>query len=71
MRIQLKYVLIYKKTKIYALYGKDYGLYSVDKVDQLSQIIGKNNLMYLDNCSHNVFIDQQTSFIDYLKSTLK
>jgi len=63
--------LISKKTKIYALYGKDDGLYSVDQVGQLSQIIGKNNLTYLNDCSHNVFIDQQTSFIDYLKSTLK
>lgn len=63
--------LVAKKTKILALYGKDDGLYAAEQVDQLSQIIGKNNLTYLNDCSHNVFIDQQTAFIDYLKLTLK
>jgi proline iminopeptidase len=63
--------LVTQKTKIYALYGKDDGLYSAEQVEQLSEIIGKNNLNYLDDCSHNVFIDQQNLFIDFLKTSLK
>lgn len=55
-----------KEIKIYGLYGKDDGLYSAEQVSSLQNLIGTNNLKYLDNCSHNVFIDQQTQFIDAL-----
>ncbi|WP_298225144.1 alpha/beta hydrolase [Flavobacterium sp.] len=63
--------LMADKTKIFALYGKDDGLYSPEQVNQLAAIIGDKNLKYLDDCSHNVFIDQQSMFIDFLKATLK
>jgi len=53
-----------RKLKLFALYGKEDGLFSADQVSKLQIIIGKDNLKYLDNCSHNVFIDQQTEFID-------
>jgi proline iminopeptidase len=53
-----------KEIKIYGLYGKDDGLYSSQQVTNLQNIIGLNNLKYLENCSHSVFIDQQTQFID-------
>jgi len=57
-------------TTIYALYGKDDGLYSENQVMQLQEIIGKENLEYIENCSHSVFIDQQDKFIKYLKKWL-
>ncbi len=57
--------------KIYALYGKDDGLYSVQQITDLQNLVGSSNLKYLDNCSHNVFIDQQTEFIDALKPWTK
>jgi len=55
---------------IYALYGKQDGLYSSNQVAQLAQIIGVSRLKYLDNCSHTLFIDQQTKFIDSIKDWL-
>jgi|TARA_R110000782_G_scaffold259894_1_gene350762 proline iminopeptidase len=53
-----------KKINIYGLYGKEDGLYSEDQIIYLKSLLGEDNLVYLENCSHNVFIDQQTKFID-------
>ena len=63
--------LVSGKTKIYGLYGKDDGLYSTEQVAQLQQIIGNDNLYYLNDCSHNVFMDQQSLFINTLKNWVK
>lgn len=63
--------LVAQKMKIYGIYGKDDGLYSPEQVEQLADIIGKNNLKYLDDCSHNVFIDQQSAFADFLDTITK
>ncbi|MBS1755080.1 MAG: alpha/beta fold hydrolase [Ferruginibacter sp.] len=57
--------------KIFGLYGKDDGLYSAQQVTELQNLIGSSNLKYYDNCSHNVFIDQQTQFIDDIKTRIK
>lgn len=59
--------LIVSGVKIYGLYGKDDGLYSPEEIMELKKILGDNNLLYLDNCSHNVFMDQQTLFLNSLK----
>lgn len=53
-----------RQMKIYGLYGKDDGLYAAQQVLELENIIGSSNLKYLENCSHNVFIDQQEQFIE-------
>jgi proline iminopeptidase len=63
--------LVAKGMKIYALYGKDDGLYSTEQVKFLEDLIGLDNLKYLDNCSHNVFVDCQSEFIDALKNWSK
>lgn len=60
-----------KKMKIFGLYGKEDGLYSTQQIEQLQSLLGKNQLKYLENCSHNVFIDQQTIFIESIVSYLK
>jgi proline iminopeptidase len=52
------------KMKIFGLYGKEDGLYSLQQITELQNLIGSNNLKYFDNCSHNVFIDQQEEFIN-------
>lgn len=57
--------------KIFGLYGKDDGLYAAQQVTDLQKQIGDNNLQYLDNCSHNVFIDQQIQFIEAIKKWTK
>jgi proline iminopeptidase len=59
------------KIQLYGLYGKDDGLYSPQQVIDLQNLIGINNLIYFDNCSHNVFIDQQLQFIEQLKTWSK
>jgi proline iminopeptidase len=51
---------------MFGLYGKDDGLYSTQQVTDLQTLIGSNNLKYFDNCSHNVFIDQQPQFIEQI-----
>src|SRR5690606_7764044 len=55
--------LMAKKIPLYGLYGKEDGLYSEEQITSLQSLIGKDNLKYLDNCSHNVFADQQTIFL--------
>ena len=55
------------KIKVYGLYGKDDGLYAAKQIADLQAQTGLDNLKYFDNCSHNVFIDQQTAFINAVK----
>jgi proline iminopeptidase len=57
--------------KIYGLYGKDDGLYSTNQVKDLQNLLGENNVKYIDNCSHNVFIDQQSKFINAIERWTK
>ena len=64
-------VLQKKKIQLFGLYGKDDGLYSPKQVIDLQNLIGISNLIYFDNCSHNVFIDQQLQFIEQIKSWSK
>lgn len=56
---------------IYALYGKQDGLYSLQQINNLQKLIGNNHFKYLNNCSHTVFIDQQIKFISSLNNWLK
>ena len=60
-----------KNVKIYALYGKEDGLFSNKQITHLKNLIGEDNLKYLKNCSHNVFIDQQTEFINSIETWIK
>jgi pimeloyl-ACP methyl ester carboxylesterase len=59
------------KIKIYGLYGKDDGLYSADQVQELKNRLGTDHVKYFDNCSHYVFIDQQSQFIDAIEAWTK
>lgn len=52
--------------KIYGIYGSEDGLYDAEHMAALKVITGENNFAVIDNASHNVFIDQQTKFIDQL-----
>ena len=63
--------LLQKKLLVFGLYGKEDGLYAQQQIENLANILGKNNVAYLDNCSHSVFIDQQTIFIDSIYHWLK
>ena len=50
---------------VYGLYGREDGLYSAQQVDELREIVGRDRLLYLDDCSHNVFIDQQATLLQH------
>lgn len=63
--------LVDSKVKVFAIYGKDDGLYSAEQIEKLGKITGIENLRYLDNCSHNVFIDQQPEFLLALQNWAK
>lgn len=56
------------KTRIFGLYGTEDGLYSKEQIMKLKKTIPLSNFKYIDNCSHNVFIDQQDQFITALKT---
>lgn len=60
-----------KKIDIYGVYGKEDGLYSKEQVVDLKNILGNNKVKYLENCSHNVFIDRQEEFINSMKDWIK
>jgi proline iminopeptidase len=60
--------ILQQKTPVFGLYGKEDGLYSAAQVKKLEEVLGTDHLLYLDNCSHNVFIDQQSAFILALKN---
>lgn len=55
------------KMNIFAIYGKEDGLYSKEQVESLKNNLGDNDVKYLEDCSHSVFIDQQEKFIELLK----
>ena len=60
-----------KKIKVYGLYGKEDELCSPDQIKKLQSISGRNNVVNIDNCSHNVFIDQQSRFINEVQRWAK
>lgn len=59
------------KVSIYALYGKDDGLFSVAQITNLQNLIGTGQLKYLENCAHYLYTDQQTEFISSLRQWVK
>lgn len=59
------------KMKIYALYGKDDGLFSLQQITDLQNIVGKDRLQYLANCSHYLYTDQQDQFINAMGIWIK
>lgn len=55
---------------IYALYGKQDGLYSSEQIAALRSVIGEQHVQYLDQASHTVFIDQQALFLSAISHWL-
>lgn len=55
-----------RQLPIFALYGKQDGLYAEDQIADLKALIGTNRVKYLDNCSHTLFVDQQQMFLSAL-----
>lgn len=56
---------------IYAIYGKNDGIFSNKQLENLRNIVGKQNLEILDNCSHYLFVDQQDQFLNFILKKIK
>ncbi|WP_343704838.1 alpha/beta hydrolase [Flavobacterium sp.] len=56
---------------IYGIYGKQDGIFSSAQINSLKAITGEKRFAFLDNCSHYLFVDQQTAFLSKLKYWLK
>lgn len=52
---------------LYALYGKQDGIFSEAQLSQLQQLIGPSKFALIDNCSHYPFVDQQQAFLDQIE----
>lgn len=60
-----------RNTPLYAIYGKQDGLYSEQQIADLKKLTGEKRMLHLDNCSHTAFIDQQEQFIAAVSGWLK
>jgi len=58
--------LVAQKIPFYGIYGKEDGLFSSEDIEAITKIIGAGNVHYLDNCSHNPFLDRQLTFIEII-----
>lgn len=67
---QLKY-LRKLQIPIYALYGRQDGLFSIEQIHEIGQTIGSDRVLYLNHCSHTLFIDQQEVFLSSVAMWLK
>ncbi|WP_134088876.1 alpha/beta fold hydrolase [Olivibacter sp. XZL3] len=59
------------QTSIFAIYGKQDGIFSPKQLQDIKNIVTPNNFALIDNCSHYLFVDQQTEFIDRLTNWIQ
>lgn len=60
-----------KGIPIYAIYGKQDGIFSNNQISSIKKIAGENHFALLENCSHYLFVDQQDKFISNIQNWLK
>lgn len=60
-----------KGIPIFAIYGKNDGIFSEKQLNNLRSIVGKENFKLIDNCSHYLFVDQQDEFLKFIELKLK
>jgi len=65
------HTILTNKIKVYGIYGQEDGLFSPEQIKSLEAIIGAENVYYVPEASHNVFIDQQSLFLNFLKNKFK
>jgi proline iminopeptidase len=56
---------------IFAVYGKDDGIFSEKQLNDMKNIAGKQHFQVIDNCSHYLFVDQQGEFLQFMSLNLK
>ncbi len=58
--------------RLYGVYGKEDGLFDENQITLIRGLIGEPaRFLYLENCSHGVYMDRQEEFINALVSWLK
>lgn len=60
-----------KQLKVYAIYGKEDRIFGESQFKEMKKIVGENQFVLIDNCSHYLFVDQQEIFINNLVNWLK
>lgn len=60
-----------KGVPIFAIYGKQDGIFSLAQITSIKNLAGKDHFALLDNCSHYLFVDQQVEFLSNIKKWLK
>jgi proline iminopeptidase len=56
---------------IYAIYGKEDGVFSSAQIESIKSIAGENHFALLNNCSHYLFVDQQNQFLQNIEKWIK
>ena len=56
---------------IYAIYGKEDGVFSSAQIKSIKGMAGENHFALLENCSHYLFVDQQNQFLQNIQKWLK
>jgi proline iminopeptidase len=60
-----------KGIPIYAIYGKNDGIFSNAQISSIKIIAGENHFDLIQNCSHYLFVDQQDKFLSKIEKWLK
>lgn len=60
-----------KGIPIYAVYGKEDGVFSNTQISSIKSIAGENHFALLHNCSHYLFVDQQSHFLSQMEKWYK
>ncbi|MFT3739163.1 MAG: alpha/beta hydrolase [Breznakibacter sp.] len=60
-----------KRIPVFAVYGKNDGIFSEKQLSDLRKIVGKRNFKIIDNCSHYLFVDQQNEFLEFIYQSHK
>lgn len=60
-----------KGIPLFAVYGKNDGIFSNRQFSSLKNIVGNSNFKLIDNCSHYLFVDQQDEFLKFIDLKLK
>jgi len=60
-----------KGIPVYAIYGKDDGIFSPSQIKSIKNIAGENHFALIENCSHYLFVDQQNECLSQIKKWLK
>jgi proline iminopeptidase len=59
-----------KNIPVYAIYGKDDGLFNQPHWEMIKKAVGETNFKLVDDASHTIFIDQREEFLQQVKKFL-